>query len=41
MREGTLGAEMSGGTPSFSFELFPPKTPESEAMNGTLQISAS
>ena len=30
MREGTLGAEMSGGTPSFSFELFPPKTDEGE-----------
>lgn len=30
MREGSLGAEMTGGTPSFSFELFPPKTDDGE-----------
>ena len=30
MREGTLGALLSGGSPSFSFELFPPKTDEGE-----------
>ncbi|MCX8526713.1 MAG: methylenetetrahydrofolate reductase [NAD(P)H] [Candidatus Nanopelagicales bacterium] len=30
MREGTLGAEMSRGTASFSFELFPPKTDDGE-----------
>jgi 5,10-methylenetetrahydrofolate reductase len=30
MREGTLGALLSGGSPSFSFELFPPKTDDGE-----------
>lgn len=30
MREGTLGALLSGGRPSFSFELFPPKTDDGE-----------
>jgi len=30
MREGTLGALLSDGSPSFSFELFPPKTDDGE-----------